>query len=85
MLIRTAALYLNYQRMRIKYRKQILFRGFSIIYALKGSHIQFVKSTGGGKRIHVFSHPFSNMIGLSQRCIIVAKNGGRIVIKTVSA
>lgn len=28
MLIRTAALYLNYQRMRIKYRKQILFRDF---------------------------------------------------------
>lgn len=35
---------------------------------------------GGGKRINIFSHPFSSMIGLSQRCIIVAKNGGRIVI-----
>lgn len=28
----------------------------------------------------MFSHPFSNLFGLSQRCIIVAKNGGRIVI-----
>ena len=35
---------------------------------------------GGGKRINIFSHPFSNMIGLSQRCIIVAKFGGNIVI-----
>lgn len=79
MLIRTTALYLNYLRMRVKYRKQILFRGFSVICALKGSSIQF-NTTGGGKRIYIFSHPFSNMIGLSQRCIIVAKKGGRIVI-----
>jgi len=28
--------------------------------------------------MHIFSHPLSNMIGLSQRCIIVAKNGGKI-------
>lgn len=33
----------------------------------------------GGKRINI-SHPFSNMIGLSQRCIIVAEFGGNIVI-----
>lgn len=78
MLIRTIVLYLNYLRMKIKYRKQIWFRGFSVICALKGSDIQ-INPTGGGK-IHIFSHPFSNMIGLSQRCIIVAKNGGRIVI-----
>ena len=34
----------------------------------------------GGGKINIFSHPFSNMIGLSQRCIIVAKSGGNIVI-----
>ncbi len=79
MIIRTIVLYLNYLRMRIKYRKQIWFRGFSVICALKGSEI-LINPMGGGKRIHIFSHPFSNMIGLSQRCIIVAKNGGRIVI-----
>lgn len=79
MQIRTLIFYLNYLRMKIKYRKQIWFRGFSVICALKGSDIQ-INPTGGGKRTHIFSHPFSNMIGLSQRCIIVAKNGGRIVI-----
>ena len=79
MLIRTIVLYLNYLRMKIKYRKQIWFRGFSVICALKGSEIQ-INPAGGDKRIHIFSHPFSNMIGLAQRCIIVAKNGGRIVI-----
>ena len=33
-----------------------------------------------GGKINVFSHPLSNMIGLSQRVIIVAKYGGRIEI-----
>ena len=46
MLIRTAALYLNYLRMKIKYSKQIWFRGFSVICALKGSEIQ-INPAGG--------------------------------------
>lgn len=33
-----------------------------------------------GGRFFIFSHPFSNMIGLSQRAIIIAKNGGKIII-----
>ena len=45
---------------------------FSVIYAFKGSEITF--STIGSKT-RIFSHPFSNMIGLSQRCIIIAKGG----------
>ena len=79
MLIRTIVLYLNYLLQRVKYRKQIWFRGFSVICALKGSKIVF-NNVGRGERINIFSHPFSNMIGLSQRCIIVAKFGGNIVI-----
>ena len=47
MLIRTIVLYLNYLRMKIKYRKQIWFRGFSVICALKGSEIQ-INPAGGG-------------------------------------
>ena len=77
MLIRTIVLYLNYLLQRVKYRKQIWFRGFSVICALKGSKIDF---TNAGGEINIFSHPFSNMIGLSQRCIIVAKFGGKIEI-----
>lgn len=71
MLIRTVVLYLNYLRYRLQYRKHIWFRGFAVIYACKGSSITFSKEG----RSHIFSHPFSNMIGLNQRCIIVARGG----------
>lgn len=72
MLIRTIYLYLLYIQCRLIYRKHIWFRGFSVIYASKGSQIKFDTS---GERINIFSHPFSNMIGLSQRCLLVAKGG----------
>lgn len=49
-----------------------------MICALKDSKIRF--NYKDGHKINIFSHPFSNMIGLSQRCIIVAKNGGIINI-----
>jgi maltose O-acetyltransferase len=78
MLIRTVFFFLLYLKCRIIYRKQVYFRGFSVVCAMKGSNILF-NNAGGGK-INVFSHPFCNMFGLSQRCIIVAKNGGKIVI-----
>lgn len=77
MIIRTIFLYIVYWKVRIRYCKAIRFRGFTIVYAFKGSSIIFNTC---GKRINIFSHPLSNMIGLSQRCIIVAKNGGRITI-----
>ena len=47
MIIRTLFFYLNYLYLRIRYRKQIWFRGFSVICALKGSEIQFNNSCGG--------------------------------------
>lgn len=78
MLIRTVFFFLLYLKCRIKYRKQIYFRGFSVVCAMKGSNILF--NNAGGVKSTIFSHPFSNMFGLSQRCIIVAKNGGKIVI-----
>ena len=78
MFIRTIVLYLNYLRYRILYNDRIWFRGFCVIYAMKDSSIMF--NNLGGVKINIFSHPFSNMIGLSQRCIIVAKDGGKIVI-----
>lgn len=76
MFCRTCFLYFNYIKYKIKYRKHIWFRGFAAIYAEKGSSITFSKEGSS----HVFSHPFSNMIGLSQRCIIVARKGGKIKI-----
>lgn len=77
MLIRTFFLYVHYIFLIIKYHKKIWFRGFSIIFAFKNSNIYFDTK---GERIHIFSHPLSNMIGLSQRCIIIAKNGGNVYI-----
>lgn len=77
MILRALGLYANYLKYRFKYRKRIWFRGFSVIYAFKGASISFAMS---GEKINVFSHPFSNMLGLSQRCIIIAKNGGKITI-----
>ena len=77
-MIRTVIFFLLYLKYRIIYRKQIYFRGFSVVYAMKGSNILF--SNKRGRKINIFSHPFSNMFGLSQRYIIVAKNGGKIVI-----
>lgn len=71
MLIRTVIFFLLYLKCRIIYRKQVYFRGFSVVCAMKGSNILF-NNAGGGK-INFFSHPFSNMFGLSQRCIIMAK------------
>ena len=46
MLIREVALYLNWLRYRVVYRKRIRFRGFCVICALKGSKIQF-NNVGG--------------------------------------
>lgn len=78
MLIRTIFLYLHYLKYKIFYRKQIWFRGFSVIYAFGDSSITLPKS---GETVNIFSHPFSNMLGLSQKCIIVAKFGGKINIE----
>lgn len=52
MLVRSFVLYLLYLKYRIKYRKQIWFRGFSVICALKGSEIQFNNSCGGAKFLY---------------------------------
>ena len=78
MLIREIAFFAKYIVMRWKYRKQIWFRGVPVIYAFRDSSISF--NNVGGEKINIFSHPLSNMIGLPQRCIIVAKYGGKIEI-----
>lgn len=78
MIIRDVVFYVKYIFMRWKYRKRIWFRGVPVVYAFKDSSISF--NNVGGERINIFSHPLSNMIGLPQRSIIVAKYGGNILI-----
>lgn len=64
--------------LRAKFIGRIWFRGFAVIYSFSDSKISF-KCTKENK-INIFSHPLSNMIGLPQRCIIIAKFGGKIEI-----
>ena len=54
MLIRTIVLYLNYLLQHLKFRKQIWFRGFSVICALKGSNIDIDNT---GEPVRKVSHP----------------------------
>lgn len=48
MLIRTVFFFLLYLKCRIIYRKQVYFRGFSVVCAMKGSNILF-NNAGGVK------------------------------------
>lgn len=47
MLIRTVFFFLLYLKCRIIYRKQVYFRGFSVVCAMKGANILFNNAGGG--------------------------------------
>lgn len=55
-------------------RRDLNFRGWSVIYSFRNSRIIIGKGTS------LFSSFTSNMLGLYQRCIIVARYGGKIEI-----
>lgn len=76
-MIRFVGLYLKYLIARLKYRNNVKFNGFTIIYNFSESSIQFVK---GEFKTTINSSSLSNMVGLSQRTIIVARYGGKITI-----
>lgn len=75
MLKRTVGLYLKYLAVRWKFKGKVKFNGFTVIYAFPDSEIIF---SGGGTSVD--SHPLSNLSGLFQRTIIVARYGGKIEI-----
>lgn len=72
-MFRGLILRLLYIKARLKYRN-INYRGWCVIHAYPGSSIQL------GRNCSLFSSFSSNMLGLYQRCIIVARYGGRIEI-----
>ena len=75
--IRGTLLYINYLIQKIIKRKLIIFHGFTIFYAFPNSSIEVTK----GEIKTVFNSSFfSNMLGLYQRCIVVARHGGKITI-----
>lgn len=77
MLIRKFGLYLYYLIAKIKYKSSVKFNGFTVCYAFSNSKIVFKKCL---RKTIVNSDFFSNMVGLYQRTIIVARYGGKITI-----
>ena len=81
-LIRLLGLRLCYWRYKIKYRRHVRFNGFTVVYAFPGSSIEFVPIRPGtdDEPTVINSHWSSNLLGLYQRTILVARHGGRIRI-----
>jgi acetyltransferase-like isoleucine patch superfamily enzyme len=74
-MIRFFLLYLIYLFYKIKNYHKVKFNGFTVVYSFQGSKINF----SGGK-ILINSSPLSNLLGLYQRTIIVARHSGKITI-----
>lgn len=77
LILRTIGLWFNYVKHRFWLRRIVRFKGFSIICKFPKSELIFVK---GGIKTCINSHPLSNLVGLSQRTIIIARYGGKISI-----
>lgn len=75
LLARFCYLYFLYVIVKFRYWRQVHFRGLTVVYAFPKSSIDF---EGGG--ITINSSPLSNLVGLSQRTILVARHGGQIKI-----
>ncbi len=77
LVIRKLGLYAKYWLAKIKYRHVVKFNGYTVCFAFHGSHIEFKE----GERKTIINSDFvSNMVGLYQRTIIVARYGGKITI-----
>lgn len=77
MLIRKLGLYIKYLIAKHKLRNKVSFNGFTIVYEFNHSSIKFAD---GRAKTAINSSSFSNMVGLYQRTIIVARYGGKISI-----
>jgi len=73
-MIRLILLYLVYLKQKIKGLGHETYNGFTIVFSFKDSEISIGKSTV------INSSSMSNMVGLFQRTIIVARYGGKINI-----
>ena len=78
MFLRSFFFYYLYLKLKITQRRYISFRGFSVIYSDKNSSILFEKNAQS--KIRFFSHKFSNLLGICQKCFVVAVKGGKIEI-----
>lgn len=72
--MRTIIFYMSYLLYKIKYMGKVKFKGMTVVFKFKNSNIKF------GKNVTINSSFFSNLVGLSQKCVIVAREGGNIII-----
>lgn len=73
-MIRYTILYILYLIRKIKDYGHVKYNGFTIYFAFKNSKILV------GNGVVINSGPLSNLLGLYQRTIIVARYGGKITI-----
>ncbi|KKB49193.1 MULTISPECIES: acyltransferase [Parabacteroides] len=71
-MLRTLLLYLIYWKEKFRLYKQVSFNGFTVVYAFRKSRICW------GRNIVINSHSLSNLAGMHQRTILVARDGGKI-------
>lgn len=72
--MRIMVFYVSYLLYKIKYIGKVKFNGFTVVFKFKNSFINF------GKNITINSDFLSNLVGMTQRSIIVARDGGEIKI-----
>lgn len=77
MLVRKIGLRVKYWFAKLKYRHVVKFNGYTVCYAFANSIIDF---KCGKKKTVINSDFVSNLVGLYQRTIIVARYGGRVSI-----
>jgi acetyltransferase-like isoleucine patch superfamily enzyme len=58
----------------VKYKKGLCMRGWPFIFRFPGSSVSI------GENVRINSEFFSNLLGLYQRTIIIARSGGQITI-----
>ncbi len=73
-MIRFFTLYFIYLVCKIKDSKRVKYNGFTVVYSFRDSQITM------GRGITINSAPLSNLMGLYQRTILVARYGGKIKI-----
>lgn len=72
--MRLIYIYISYILYKIKTLGRVKFEGFTVILKFKDSKITF------GRNITIKSSFVSNLVGMSQRSILVARDGGSIEI-----
>lgn len=73
-MFRLVIFYVLYLKEKIRLWKKVCFRGFTVVYSFKNSHIYW------GERITINSAFLSNLVGMHQRAILIARDGGIIRI-----